>query len=544
MSRDLILMSSELKDKLSTIPSDPGVYFFKDKKDSIIYIGKAKCLKKRVRSYFNKKKHDIKTSVLIKHIADIDILIVKNEAEALITESNLIKVHKPRYNVFLKDDKTFPYIKISNEKFPKVEIIRFKHFNKDDHLYFGPYTRSRDLRKIVKLLHKVFPLKTCNDKSKESCFCGFCLSDYNISEIKYEEIINHVISFLKGKTDGVLTYLNSEMKRLSEKMEFEKAATLRDQISLIRDFYKTENHIKTDEKNRDFIGICIEDSVGVVTMIKYRNSKLISKQSYEVNIGENDDMALIGFIKQYYISTMDIPKEILIQESIINQEKLNKWMNALGKKTPKVIVPKIGEKKSKIDLCVKNSKLQISRIMLTKKKRKEYVSKMVSSLQKDLLMEVPPRRIEGFDNSNIQGKYPVSSMVCFIDGKPRKSEYRKFKIKNVKGIDDFASMKEVVLRRYKRVLKEQLPLPDLIVIDGGKGQLSSSKDALDSLGLAFIPIIGIAKKMEEVFKPNISEPQNISKTSPGLMLLKRVRDESHRFAIQFHRQIREKGMLQ
>ena len=537
-------MSSELKDKLSTIPSDPGVYFFKDKKDSIIYIGKAKCLKKRVRSYFNKKKHDIKTSVLIKHIADIDILIVKNEAEALITESNLIKVHKPRYNVFLKDDKTFPYIKISNEKFPKVEIIRFKHFNKDDHLYFGPYTRSRDLRKIVKLLHKVFPLKTCNNKSKESCFCGFCLSDYNISESKYKEIINHVISFLKGKTDGVLTYLNSEMKRLSEKMEFEKAATLRDQISLIRDFYKTENHIKTDEKNRDFIGICIEDSVGVVTMIKYRNSKLISKQSYEVNIGENDDMALIGFIKQYYISTMDIPKEILIQESIINQEKLNKWMNALGKKTPKVIVPKIGEKKSKIDLCVKNSKLQISRIMLTKKKRKEYVSKMVSSLQKDLLMEVPPRRIEGFDNSNIQGKYPVSSMVCFIDGKPRKSEYRKFKIKNVKGIDDFASMKEVVLRRYKRVLKEQLPLPDLIVIDGGKGQLSSSKDALDSLGLAFIPVIGIAKKMEEVFKPNISEPQNISKTSPGLMLLKRVRDESHRFAIQFHRQIREKGMLQ
>ena len=219
-------------------------------------------------------------------------------------------------------------------------------------------------------------------------------------------------------------------------------------------------------------------------------------------------------------------------------------MNALGKKTPKVIVPKIGEKKSKIDLCVKNSKLQISRIMLTKKKRKEYVSKMVSALQKDLLMEVPPRRIEGFDNSNIQGKYPVSSMVCFIDGKPRKSEYRKFKIKNVKGIDDFASMKEVVLRRYKRVLKEQLPLPDLIVIDGGKGQLSSSKDALDSLGLAFIPVIGIAKKMEEVFKPNISEPQNISKTSPGLMLLKRVRDESHRFAIQFHRQIREKGMLQ
>ncbi len=536
-------MASSFKDKLSTIPSDPGVYFFKDKKDVIIYIGKAKSLKKRVKSYFNKKKHDIKTSVLIKNICDIDILIVKNEAEALITESNLIKINKPRYNVFLKDDKTFPYIRISNELLPKVDIVRFKNFNKDNHLYFGPYTRSRDLRIIVKLLHKIFPLKTCKENSKESCFCGYCMSDTSISNGEYSDIISHVVNFLKGKTDGVLDYLNGEMNRLSEKMEFEKAAAFRDYITLIKDFYKTENHNKIDGLNRDFIGIAIKENIGVVTLLKYRNSKLISKQSYEINIGENKEAGLLGFIKQYYFSTTDIPKEIIIQEDVVGQRDLDTWMDALVKKTPKIVIPKIGEKRKKIELCIKNSKLQINRIMLSKKRRKEHVSKMVSSLQKDLLLDVPPRRIEGFDNSNIQGKYPVSSMVCFVDGKPKKSEYRKYKIKTVKGIDDFASIYEVVHRRYKRVVNENLSLPDLIVIDGGKGQLSSAKKALDDLDLSFIPIIGLAKRMEEVYKPSLSEPQTIAKTSPGMILLKQIRDESHRFAITFHRLIREKGMF-
>ncbi|OUW11173.1 MAG: excinuclease ABC subunit C [Candidatus Pelagibacter sp. TMED166] len=543
MSRNLIDMASSFKDKLSTIPSDPGVYFFKDKKDVIIYIGKAKSLKKRVKSYFNKKKHDIKTSVLIKNICDIDILIVKNEAEALITESNLIKINKPRYNVFLKDDKTFPYIRISNELLPKVDIVRFKNFNKDNHLYFGPYTRSRDLRIIVKLLHKIFPLKTCKENSKESCFCGYCMSDTSISNGEYSDIISHVVNFLKGKTDGVLDYLNGEMNRLSEKMEFEKAAAFRDYITLIKDFYKTENHNKIDGLNRDFIGIAIKENIGVVTLLKYRNSKLISKQSYEINIGENKEAGLLGFIKQYYLSTTDIPKEIIIQEDVVGQRDLDTWMDALVKKTPKIVIPKIGEKRKKIELCIKNSKLQINRIMLSKKRRKEHVSKMVSSLQKDLLLDVPPRRIEGFDNSNIQGKYPVSSMVCFVDGKPKKSEYRKYKIKTVKGIDDFASIYEVVHRRYKRVVNENLSLPDLIVIDGGKGQLSSAKKALDDLDLSFIPIIGLAKRMEEVYKPSLSEPQTIAKTSPGMILLKQIRDESHRFAITFHRLIREKGMF-
>ena len=536
-------MSQKLKNKLSSIPSDPGVYFFKDKKDKIIYIGKAKSLKKRVGSYFNKNKHDVKTSVMIKHISSIDFLVVKNEAEALISESNLIKMNKPRYNVFLKDDKSYPYIRISDELYPKVEIIRFKHFNKDNHLYFGPYTKTRDLRNVVNLLHKVFPLKTCDLNKRESCFCGFCLSKEEITEQKYNQFIKQTVSFLKGKTESVVKYLNIQMEKLSNNMEYEKAAILRDQISLIKDFYKTENHHLIDAINRDILGVSSESDIGVVTMIKYRSSKLISKETFEINTSNNKKENIIGFIKQYYLSTLDIPKEIVVQDKIVDQSDINSWMKALDRKIPKILVPRIGGKKKSLDLCVKNSKLQLRRILSKKKRKKEFVSKMVTALQKDLVLDVPPIRIEGFDNSNIQGQYPVSSMVCFIDGKPRKNEYRKFKIKTVKGIDDFAMIKEVVTRRYKRVIKEKLPLPDLILIDGGKGQLSSAKDALDSLGLSFVPVIGLAKKMEEVFKPEFSEAQSITKTSPGLILLKQIRDESHRFAIAFHRSLREKGMF-
>ena len=536
-------MAKPLKDKLSSVPAGPGVYFFKDKKDKIIYIGKAKSLKKRVSSYFNKSDHDVKTSVMIKHIRDIDFLLVKNEAEALISESNLIKINKPRYNVFLKDDKTYPYIRISDETYPKVEIIRFKNFNKDNHLYFGPYTRTRELRNILKLLHKVFPIKTCDLKRKETCFCGFCLSDELITEKKYNEMIKQVIGFLKGKTENVVKYLNNQINRFSDKMEYEKAGILRDQVILIKSFYKSENHHLLDAINRDILGVSNEADVGVVSMIKYRNSKLISRETFEINTSDNKNENIVGFIKQYYLSTLDIPKEIVVQDKIVDQSDINSWMKALDRKIPKILVPRIGGKKKSLDLCVKNSKLQLRRILSKKKRKKEFVSKMVTALQKDLVLDVPPIRIEGFDNSNIQGQYPVSSMVCFIDGKPRKNEYRKFKIKTVKGIDDFAMIKEVVTRRYKRVIKEKLPLPDLILIDGGKGQLSSAKDALDSLGLSFVPVIGLAKKMEEVFKPEFSEAQSITKTSPGLILLKQIRDESHRFAIAFHRSLREKGMF-
>ena len=550
-------MPQTIKDKISAIPSSPGVYFFKDKKDKIIYIGKAKSLKKRVSSYFVNKKNDIKTSVLVKHIHDIDFLIVRNEAEALISESNLIKINKPRYNVYLKDDKSYPYIKITNEPYPKVEIVRLKHFSKDNHLYFGPYTRTGDLRKILNVLHKIFSIRTCNyfidqkfiDKQKANVCLDYHLKRCDgpceglISVSNYGKIIKQATYFLKGKTDSVLKNLNINMDVASAKMEYEKAGIIRDQILLIKDFYKTESSRLRDSIDRDIVGVAHDGGLGVVTLIKYRNSKLIAKESFELNASDSIDKNIVGFIKQYYSSTFDIPKEIVIQDRLVAQSDINSWLEAVERRIPKILVPRIGEKRKVLELCIKNSEAQLNRILSKKKRRKEFVSKMVVALKEDLVLDVPPRRIEGFDNSNLQGTYPVSSMVCFIDGKPRKGEYRKFKIKEVKGIDDFAMIREVVTRRYKRVIDEKKPLPDLILVDGGKGQLSSAKSALDSLGLSFIPVIGLAKKMEEVFKPQFSEPQSISKTSPGLVLLKQIRDESHRFAITFHKQLRDKGMF-
>lgn len=372
-------MISILKDKLSSIPKNPGVYFFKNKNDKIIYIGKAKSLKKRVSSYFNKKNHDLKTSVMIKHIHDIDFLVVKNEAEALITESNLIKINKPRYNVYLKDDKTFPYIRITKEDYPKLEIVRFKHFNKDNHTYFGPYTKSRDLRNIVKLLYKVFPLKTCDIKKRESCFCGFCMSKKEISNDKYLKIMNQVTSFLKGKTESVVSYLNNEMLTLSESLDYEKAAVLRDQIVMIKNFYKTENHQITNVVNRDYLGVSSEQDIGMVTLIKYRNSKLISREIFEINTCDDSNENITGFIKQYYLSTFDFPKEIIIQNDFVSQLEIDDWMDALNRKKPKIIIPKIGDKRQKLNLCIKNSELQLKRILSRKKRRKEFVSKMVIS---------------------------------------------------------------------------------------------------------------------------------------------------------------------
>ena len=285
-----------------------------------------------------------------------------------------------------------------------------------------------------------------------------------------------------------------DLLTLKEKSSYIKS-DIKNDVQTIKSFYKSENHRLTDAVNRDFLGFSNEDEIGVVTMIKYRNSKLIAKETFEINTSDSSDENIVGFIKQYYLSTFDIPKEIIVQNDIVSQSDINSWMEALDRKIPKILVPIRGNKKQELELCIKNSKLQLKRILSKKKRRKEFVSKMVTALQKDLVLEVPPRRIEGFDNSNIQGKYPVSSMVCFIDGKPRKSEYRKFKIKEVKGIDDFAMIKEVVSRRYKRVIKEKLPLPDLILIDGGKGQLSSAKSALDDLGRSFVPVIGLAKRM-------------------------------------------------
>ena len=549
----------DIQQKLSQIPKSPGVYFFRDGKGEIIYIGKAKVLKNRVRSYFNSPKgKDPKTLVMVKNIADLEWLVMRSEVEALLTEANLIKEHKPRYNVFLKDDKTFPYIRITNEPYPRVEIIRQKNLTKDDHNYFGPYTDAGYLREILRVIHKIFPLRTCtyhiDDHTIQAGKIKICL-DYHIkrcdgpceglvTEKEYGDMINQIKGFLKGQNGEIKSYLQTQMDSSSKNMKYEEAARYRDQLNVVTQFTRKQKKASQDFKDRDVVAVSAENSYGVGVVMRIRNGHIMGREKFNLKVHDPDSHAtnLSQFMLQYYSSTIDVPEEVLVEcifDEIVEYEK---WLKGIRKKRVQILVPERGEKRKLVEISKRNADLLLGELRLKQAKRKELLTKPVLQLQEDLGMEVPPRRIEAFDNSNIQGSNPVAGMVCFVDGKPRKSEYRKFHIKTVDGIDDFASMHEVVSRRYTRQLDEKNPLPDLILIDGGKGQLSAAKSALDALGLGYVPVIGLAKRLEEVFKPGMSEPQNIAKTSPGLHLLRAIRDEVHRFAITFHRKTRKKDM--
>ena len=547
------------KQKLSKIPKSPGVYIFHDKNGKIIYIGKAKVLQNRVRSYFNKiDVTDSKTKVMVKNIVDIDWMVLDSEVEALLTEANLIKEHKPRYNVFLKDDKTFPYIRITNEPYPRVEIIRQKNLTKDDHNYFGPYTDAGYLREILRVIHKIFPLRTCtyfiDTKFIKEKKISVCL-DYHIkrcegpceglvSSKEYNEMITQIKRFLKGHSKDIKKYLQVQMDIASKDQDYEDAARYRDQLNAVNNFSSRQKKSSQDFKDRDIISVSSENTYGIGIVMRIRNGNMMGREKFVLKVHDSE---LIGynlsqFFLQYYSSTIDFPEEILVDYPFDEKVEYENWLSDMRKKRVKIIIPKKGEKHKLLALSKRNADLLLGDLKLKQIKRKELITKPILHLQENLGMDIPPRRIEAFDNSNIQGSNPVAGMVCFIDGNPRKSEYRKFHIKSVKGIDDFASMREIVNRRYKRQLDEKKPLPDLILIDGGKGQLSAAKSALDALGLGYIQIIGLAKRLEEVFKPGVMEPQNISKTSPGLHLLRKIRDEVHRYAITFHRKMRKKDM--
>jgi len=548
-----------LKQKLSQIPKSPGVYFFRNEKGDIIYIGKAKVLRNRVRSYFNKPdRKDPKTKLMVKNIADFEWMVMRSEVEAILTEANLIKENKPRYNVFLKDDKTFPYIRITNEPYPRVEIIRQKNLTKDDHDYFGPYTNSGYLREILRVIHKTFPLRTCtyliDENSIKENKINVCL-DYHIkrcdgpceglvSEQEYIAMINQIKQFLKGRNKEIRDYLTKQMDIASESQNYEDAVRYRDQLNAVTQFARKQKKVSQDFKDRDVVVVSVENNYGIGVVMRIRNGHIMGREQFILKVHNLDykDKTLSQFILQYYASTIDMPNEVLVEYVFDEMAEYEIWLKEIRGKRVQILVPKKGEKRKLVEISRRNADLLLDELRLKQMKRKELLNKPLVQLQEDLGMEAAPRRIEAFDNSNIQGSNPVSGMVCFLDGKPRKSEYRKFHIKSVKGIDDFASMHEVISRRYKRQLNEKNPLPDLILIDGGKGQLSAAKSALDALGLGYVPVIGLAKRLEEVFKPGMSDPQNIAKSSVGLHLLRKIRDEVHRFSINFHRQTRKKDM--
>ena len=545
---------SVIETKLKNVPSKPGVYLYHDQDGTIIYVGKAKSLKNRVRSYFSGKSQDPKTQVLVSKVADMEWIITDSEIEALLLENNLIKQYTPRYNIMLKDDKSYPYICISNEPFPRV--YKTRNVDQDGSRYYGPYTDAGHLNRLLKTIYKTFTIRTCRRKisdggnpGDEPCLqyhLGNCQAPCigGISQKDYNEIIDEIIRFLNGNTRPVINRLAQEMQKASEKMEFELAARIRDRLRVLKKYTNSQSVVQTDFLSRDVIASAQGEHDAIVTVFRLREGALIGRERFHLKHIEHQTKQEIlhDFIRRYYSNTSLFPKEVFID--IENEiELFESYLKKLSGQTIKIIRPERGKKAKLFTLAKKNADMLLKDVLLQKMKLSTQPTKMVEALQQALNLSVPPLRIEGFDISHYQGKETVASMVYFENGAAKRSAYRKFIVRSVDKPDDFQSMREVVERRYRRLLKEKTVIPDLILIDGGKGQLNAAKGVLNDLGLNNVPVIGLAKRLEEVFIPGYSQAQNIPKTSPAVILLRRIRDEAHRFAITFHRSKRGKAMI-
>lgn len=547
-------MNDSLKNRISNVPKKPGVYQFINDKGEIIYIGKAKDLRVRVRSYFQKNKYQTpKNQSMIKRISDLDWIVVSSEVEALLTEANLIKENRPHYNINLKDDKSFPYIRITKESYPRIFITR--EIIKDGSRYFGPYTDVYVLRRSLKAVHKIFPIRSCDfildKKTIQSLKVDLCL-DYHIkkcdgpcqglvSKEEYNKMIKRVVSFLQGRTTETELYINDQMSKAANETRYEDAAMYRDQLNAIKKFKDRQRKVAADFDDRDVIALSRKENMCVSVIVRIRNGRIHSREKISMNISDETDSDIIALvITQFYLNSDFIPKVLNVSDIPTNKAQLKYWLKEKRNGSIEIKVPIRGDKAREIRLAQQNAKLLLGEWIINRKKRRELIPKMIQQLQDDLQLNIPPRRIEAFDISHLGGEDTVASMVCFIDGNAKKSEYRKYKIKGVNGIDDFAAIREVVLRRYKRLKDKKLSYPDLILIDGGKGQLNMAVSALRDLGLDYLLVIGLAKRLEEVFIPGNSDAQSIPKNSPGLILLRKIRDEAHRFAITYQKQRRNK----
>jgi len=550
-------MNAKLETKIKNLPSNPGIYQFLNDKGRVIYVGKANNLKNRVRSYFHENLSSPKTTIMVKKINDLELIITDNEIEALVLENNLIKKFKPRYNVNLKDDKSFPYIKVTKEPYPRVYPTR--RVIKDGSKYFGPYTDVKNMKTSLRMINEVFKIRSCKlDITQESIDkekFKVCL-DYHIkkcdgpcegliSEINYNEMVNEVVKVLKGKTDELIKDLNLKMNLSVEQLEFEKAAEIRDKINQLAAISSRQKVVSDDLEDRDVISIAYEGKDSACSIFNIRSGKLVGKKQLRLAIGEGEEETDIysAAIKFYYGEFVEVPKEILLDVQPSDSETFLKWLDSKSERKVKFIFPQRGDLKSLVKMCKENAILQLKELQLQKMKAEGSMNYSISALKRDLRLKDLPKKIECFDISNLQGTDSVASMVVFENGKPKKSQYRKFIIKDVNGPDDFLSMQEVIRRRYSKLKEENISLPELIMVDGGKGQLSSAVEVLNEIGYSNYNIIGLAKRLEEVFLPGQSDPASIPKTSSGLKLLQQIRNEAHRFAVTFHRDRRSKRTI-
>ena len=533
-------MNNLIKSKLELLPTSPGCYIHKDKNGTIIYVGKAKNLRNRVRSYF-RGSHDTKTEALVSEIVDFEFIVTESNIEALLLEINLIKENKPKYNIMLKDDKSYPFIKITNERYPRLIITR--QVKKDGGLYFGPYPDVGAANEIKRLLDRIFPFRKCTNPPSKVCFyyhLGQCMAHTvcHKDEAYFRGMAQEVSDFLKGQDDKIIDELKLKMNTAAQNMEFERAAEYRDLIQAIGTLRTKQRVMAKDLQNRDVFGYYVDKGWMCVQVFFVRQGKLIERDVNLFPYYNDPDEDFLTYVGQFYQEKSHlIPNEILIPQDI-DEEAVKALVDT------KVLKPQRGEKKQLVNLAIKNARVSLEQKFNLLEKSMEKTQGAIENLGK--LLQIPtPVRIESFDNSNIMGTSPVSAMVVFVNGKPSKKDYRKYKIKTVVGPDDYASMREVIRRRYSRVMRDGLTPPDLIVIDGGQGQVNIAKQVIqEELGLD-IPIAGLQKndkhQTHELLFGDPLQVIELSRTSQEFFLLQRIQDEVHRFAIAFHRQLRSKN---
>ena len=550
-------LSATLAAKLEALPTRPGVYLMKNAKGDIVYIGKAVNLRNRVRSYFNARvQNNHMASALLRAVAkDLEWIITDNEVEALILEANLVNKHTPKYNVQLKDDKHFPYIKVTlTETYPRLVITRHSDAGKGQDLFFGPYTNVRAMRKTINLLDKVFRIRDCDLKLPLDQPIRPCLS-YHLKRCdapcanlttpqSYRRLVDQAVLLLKGKHRDLQVDLERRMRQAAEGERFEEAARIRDQIRDLEAVKESQKmDLGPDQVPRDLIAVARIGKLACVLILEIRDGYVSGRKNFEVVCPlEQDETGVITeFIKGYYLrlGKEAIPREVILSHATEEEDNVEAALRGLRGAAVDLEVPVKGEKRRQVNLAMENAKLLVAE-MVARRERKNRQSYRVTALQEDLGLINSPARIEGFDISHLSGTDTVASQVVFVDGKPSKKDYRHYNVKTVDGIDDFASMREIVGRRVRKLIEENLPFPDLILIDGGKGQLGAASDVLREAGRPDQPIIGLAKRLEEIFFPGQSEPLLIPKTSASLQLLQQVRDEAHRFAITFQRSKRKK----
>jgi excinuclease ABC subunit C len=553
------MVSNLIAEQLRQLPSSPGVYLMRDAEGKIIYVGKAANLQHRVRSYFGvSQKLSPKIERMVERIADIDYFVTSSEQEALILELNLIKRHHPHYNVRLRDDKTFPYLKISlNEEWPRIYFTR--RVEDDGGRYFGPFASARSVRQTLKALKGIFPFRSCTKPitgtDARACLeyhlnncVGPCIGAVNREE--YAEVIKQVILFLEGKEEVVVKQLQDKMNQAAEAQNYEKAAILRDQINAIHQVIEGQRIATKVKGEQDVIAFAQDRDLACVQVFFIRSGKLIGRESFVLQGTEHEETGQImtNFVKQFYSSSPYVPPLLLLQHPVEDMAVVKGWLQSKRGNRVEIQVPRRGDKKELVNIVAENARQGLEQLRIKRLAAPRALEAALAELQRELHLPRPPVRIEGYDISNIQGMAAVGSMVVFEQGRPKSAHYRRFRIKTVAGADDYAMLQEVLRRRFKRVKSPDVigaegawaVLPDLVLIDGGRGQLNAALAAMQEMGATEIPTASLAKENEEIFIPRQAEPVRLPGSSPGRQLLQRVRDESHRFALGYHQKIREK----